>query len=633
MPKIDQSRQNTNPVIMKHDSFKHLLQVTTGALFLLFSGDALCQTLFIKPIEGSAAVLTSAEQQRKTTIEQLPYTGQSALIEIGNLALDFSSGTVDVEFPMTECGTLHFRTVEAEYYSEANYTWYGEVTGDTTCTCRDGFLLLVSQGGQRFGHLSIGGEYYDIAEVSSGKHLLTKSDFSDFIGAECGTTGGGSSGATSAPPAHDRNSENCEIRVLALYNRSTVQAEGDVWAVRNRIGLAVAQTNIALKNSLVQNTRLVLAGIDSIPGFADSLPGSVQLHQFAYREIDTIAKSPVVRAMRDNVGADIVAFVTGDDYTTPNGNVFGFVGTQDLVDSLAYVLVETGHATTGRYTFAHEIAHVLSCRHDFNSDPTPGIMHGHRFDDAACRVRNTIMQSIKLGDSRILHYSNPRVRFAGRATGTFDREYNALQFQSNACTVASFRETNNQPLRANIKGDSEGCPCDAIVLTAEIYGGVPGNYSYEWRVSSDGVNYGPVVATTSTYAVNLPCVEDERIFVRLQVTGADGSTATRFASLKATYDLPSGLPCARNTHNLFGQVSSDLSIYPNPASNEVTLMTKTALAGTLFVFSPIGQIIFTTLSNSESVTIPVAGWPSGIYICRHIDRMGVSQTAKFIIKH
>lgn len=73
--------------------------------------------------------------------------------------------------------------------------------------------------------------------------------------------------------------------------------------------------------------------------------------------------------MRDNVGADIVAFVTGDDYQAPDGgDIFGYAATLDLIDSLAYVLVETGQATTGRYTFAHEIAHILTCRHDFDSD-------------------------------------------------------------------------------------------------------------------------------------------------------------------------------------------------------------------------------------------------------------------------
>jgi len=169
MPKIDQSRQNTNLVTMIQQTFKQSLRAGASAFLLLFGRGAFCQTPFIQPLEGSGALLNSEEQQRRTTVEQLPYAGLSALVEIGNLALCFSTGTVDFEFPLTECGTLRFRTVEAEYHSETNYTWYGEVTGDSTCTCRDGFLLLMSQDGQRFGHLSIGGEYYDIAQISPGK--------------------------------------------------------------------------------------------------------------------------------------------------------------------------------------------------------------------------------------------------------------------------------------------------------------------------------------------------------------------------------------------------------------------------------------------------------------------------------
>jgi len=338
--------------------------------------------------------------------------------------------------------------------------------------------------------------------------------------------------------------------------------------------------------------------------------------------------------MRDDAGADIVAFVTGDDYEDASGSdIFGLAGTLDLVDSLAYVLVETGAATSGRYTFAHEIAHILSCRHNFSSDTTPGIMHGHRFEDGACRMRHTIMHLLPSGESRILHYSNPQVRYAGKATGTYEREYNAQQFRSNACTVASFRETSNQPLWANIRGDSEGCPCDVLVLTAEVYGGIPGNYSYEWTVSTDGINYGSVVGTSSTYGVSLPCEEGERVFVRLVVTGPGGITATRFASIRATHDLPSGLPCVRSTGGSTGQAPAHLSAYPNPASSEVSFMSKTTQTGTFFVFSPIGQLMLAAPNSSGRLTIPTAGWSSGMYICRHVDDLGTSQTARFIIQN
>ncbi len=621
---------------MKHYLLKYALRVAVTAALMHLGGNAFCQALLVQPLVGTGVLLSSAEQQRRTTVEQLPHAGSSALIEIGNLSLGFSTGTIDVEFPLTGCGTLSLRTVQAEYHSEADYIWYGKVIGDTTCSCGDGFLLLISQDGQRYGHLSIGGEYYDIAQISANKHLLTKSDFSDFLGEECGTAGNGASGA--APPAlpesvHDRNFDNCEIRVLALYNQSTVQAEGSVEAVRTRVSLAVTQTNIALKNSLVNNTRLVLAGIDSIPGLLDSLPGSMQLSQDAEQELGAIAMSPVVRAMRNNVGADMVAFVTGDDYKDANDNdIFGSAATIDLVDSLAYVLVETGHATSGRYTFAHEIAHILSCRHNFNRDPTPGIMHGHRFDDGNCRERNTIMQLISSEDSRILHYSNPQVKYAGKATGTYEREYNAQQFRLNACPVAIFRQTNNPSFWASIRGDDEGCPCEVLVLTAEVSGGLPGSYSCEWSVSTDGVNYGPVDGTGPTYAVNLPCVEDERVFVRLRVTGP-GSTVTRFVSIRATYDLPSGLPCARSTGGSTGQALPNLLVYPNPASSDVTFATQTTQTGTFFVFSPMGQLMLTAPNNSGGLTVPTRGLPSGMYVCRHVDGLGASQTARFIVKH
>ena len=115
------------------------------------------------------------------------------------------------------------------------------------------------------------------------------------------------------------------------------------------------------------------------------------------------------------------------------------------------------------------------------------------------------------------------VIYAGKSTGTNDRENNAEQLRSTSCIVASFRETNNSPLSAHIGGNRIGCPCDVVTLFAELNGGMPGSYSYEWTISLDGgVTYGSVQETASQFQTDLPCPNEGSYRVRLKVTAPNG---------------------------------------------------------------------------------------------------------------
>jgi hypothetical protein len=336
--------------IMKKSLYSPNLLLKAGKILYFI---LLCSTLGLaqtpsKMIEGSTKLPENLPEAEKTVYDKISsakYVLQSSLVEFRGLATSVQGGNIAVNLPITSCGDAIFKTIFAEYETQNEYRWEGELIPQDTCQCSDGYLVLVAHEGHKFGHLALDGDFYEIQEISDSTHTFSKISFEDFEGVECGIL---PSTGFNKQSADDRDEEHCEVRVLVLYNQSTVEAEGSINAVLNRIYLAMAQTNIALNNSAVSDNELhlVLAGIDSIPGYQ-------QTSILASNEIFILSTDAFVTSRRDAVGADIVAFLSGDDYMSLNGSgdtidVFGSSGSLTLNDTLAYVIVETGAATTSR---------------------------------------------------------------------------------------------------------------------------------------------------------------------------------------------------------------------------------------------------------------------------------------------
>jgi trimeric autotransporter adhesin len=73
--------------------------------------------------------------------------------------------------------------------------------------------------------------------------------------------------------------------------------------------------------------------------------------------------------------------------------------------------------------------------------------------------------------------------------------------------------------------------------------------------------------------------------------------------------------------------ASSLNLYPNPASNQITINVAAVMDGTITITNIIGQKVLTQEYHCNSVTIDVADLPKGIYIVKVI---GTAYTAKFV---
>lgn len=589
-------------------------------------------------IQGSSTLpesLTTQEQLLFEQIQEFEFVEQSSLVEIGDLASSISQGSVLASIPLIDCGNITFKTKFAEYETPENYRWEGELVPLDSCQCGDGYLTLVAQEGHKIGHLTIDTNYFEIRELSEKIFVISKLSFENFSGKECGIIADTS--GFSPPVVGDREEENCEVRVLVLYNQSTIDADGSVVAIGAKAHLAMWHTEMALKNSAVADNQLhiVLAGVVEIPNHT-------QTNNDAQLELNALSTDDVfVKPMRDLVGADIVVFLTGDDYELSGNDTYGVAGTLVLEPEKAYCLVET-QAATSRYTFTHELAHIFGCRHNIESDATSGIMHGYELN-RSCGARHTIMHLIGKNQARILHFSNPHVKYAGKVTGTAEQEYNAQQLRNTSCTVAEFRTTNNNILTVQISGERVGCICTTANLSAVLGGGVPGTYEFEWSLSQDGgVTYGSVESTSSTFQPDFPCPDEGSYTIRLKVTDPNGQIVYRFTAIEGVEEIPGGDPCGHGGGNRpsfrskFNQ-GEVLMVSPNPATEEVriTFTSDINQVQNIKIISASGRIMFDNSSyisreENSSMQISTGNWDNGIYYATIKGKNG-PQIVKFAI--
>jgi len=59
--------------------------------------------------------------------------------------------------------------------------------------------------------------------------------------------------------------------------------------------------------------------------------------------------------------------------------------------------------------------------------------------------------------------------------------------------------------------------------------------------------------------------------------------------------------------------SSTISVYPNPAQDQLTIQSTATLAGAVTVYDEQGGVVLQTTINGYSLTLSLKNWPSGIY--------------------
>lgn len=285
-------------------------------------------------------------------------------------------------------------------------------------------VMLVKDGNTITGNVLYNGELYKIRPLRSGGHAIVNVNFA------------------ALPPdhpaeyAHLRNipmrasavqpKANSIIRVMVHYTPSAASASGNISAL---IDLAIAESNQGYANSSVSIT-LELATKAQV-SYTESGSFSTDLSRYRGTS-DGFMDS--IHTTRNSVAADVGVLVINNSSSCGLASGIGSSASTAFVDA-------HWDCITGYYSFAHEIGHLLSARHDPATDPTNSpFAYGHGYQFTGSPSWRTIMAyNCPAGCPRLDYWSNPNKLFNGVPMGTTSRSDNARVLNSTRTTVAAFR--------------------------------------------------------------------------------------------------------------------------------------------------------------------------------------------------
>ena len=519
--------------------------------------------------------LTEAQQSKLSIAESIPGVNGSWLVEVAAIT-DLNPGeSFSLSLPELACAP-QVSTTFYEATSDSTWAYHAEIdepAAEADSMCFDGSIHFDIHGAAVTGALALDGRRFEIHHLGGGVEVLVERDIST-LGLRCGTDiDADSIGSAPGTLQQRTNGENCEqVRVVAVYTGAAQAVVPDIFGT---IRLAINETNQVYRNSAIPATVANLRLVDMVAIEHVSVVNSEE-------DLGDLLGLQQVIDARIRTSADIVLAFTGLPGGQPiyDDEVVGLAGTLDLDPARALTLVLADQANI-EFTAAHEISHLFGCRHQRANDNFGPIEHAWQFrfswwrsifSSAVSRDRNTAMWSNLTGQT-IAHLSNPAVEFRGRDTGT-DTDNNAQQVCNTACAVSTFftaPPVQDQPLVARITGPTWACTCVDVSLGSLVTPAAVGPFAYSWRVSSDGVNYGPVVSTGAQYTLTLPCDPWMRTFAQLTVTDSRGQTSTTTHSV-LTHEFDD-LLCPRfgKEAPTSGAMTPTVTLFPNPAN------------GTLFV--------------------------------------------------
>lgn len=392
------------------------------------------------------------------------------------------------------------------------------------------------------------------------------------------------------------------VDILVLYTQEAAD-ESDM-SMESLAELCTMEANKALLNSDIQTHELEfnLLEVRMIQGFEET-EGPIE------NDLEELQDNESAREYRDILNADIVVLFTSILYQEDGGGTtFGATYSPAVAEN-AYCVVNYRFANT-RKIFQHELAHNFGCDHRFCEEPSStctnseGINHGYVIDDRVWYSSKnhyaTIMVSgwNEIGNpTQILHFSNPEVEYNGYATGTEDRENNALVMKQNACEVANF-EVNDRII-VNITGDDYICDDFYSYWESTVSGGNP-PYTYTWQISTNPWNYGPELGNYPGFSYQANTATWH--YLKLTIEDSQGFIEEAYKTLPYSCQ---GANLADNNTNYLNQNNNinleqndlveNLSVFPNPFK-EATTVTFTLGFDTsmeLKIYSTTGQLVKT----------------------------------------
>ena len=310
-----------------------------------------------------------------------------------------------------------------ESLDDGTQIWYGQIgnSGTGAEQARPHALdpantvIVVRSGSSLTASVRHHGQLYALSPMADG-HVLVQIDEARMPPDH---PAGAATGAPAVPLSGATRAGSTVIRVAVMATRTVRDVLGSDENVRNKVQLAVAESNQGYINSGI-DLRLELGGL-AYGAQGETTIGN-DLSSFI-RQGD--GRFDLIHSFREQVGGDIPVLVTAD------GSACG-------VASQGFVAVNHG-CMVGYYTFAHEIGHVMGATHDIEAAPGNGYNHGYRHQPAqGDRWRTILAYDCAGGCSRLNYYSSPNRYYNGAPMGNSKAD-NTRTLKENKDRVAATR--------------------------------------------------------------------------------------------------------------------------------------------------------------------------------------------------
>lgn len=424
---------------------KHLHTALAAALLLsAFAGgaEAAGANLFSDLTTGKVGARSARDSSLLQSMQSQPTVAQQARKAVST---KLSAQTRELNLNLLPGLNIATRLQSAKTTADGSLVWIGKPELNNLLTDAQGAAgdsaILVQRNGLITGNVRVGGELYSIRPLTNGEHVITRVDESRFPPDHPASYDAlfrrsldrqVSQAVAAAPGNAVAAAANTTIRVLVAYTQGVAAKHADMTSF---INLAMAETNQGYANSGIAITsELALA---TQVTYSETGDFDTDLARFRTKNDGYMDN---VHSLRDSNAADLnVLLVTDDAYC-------GLASDIGSTEATAFAAV-SDECATGYYSFAHEMGHLQSARHDPSNDPTnTPYAYGHGYQAPNKAWRTVMAYNCSPSCSRINYWSSPLKTYSdGQVMGTSNKNDNARVLNATAATVAAYRGGSTPP--------------------------------------------------------------------------------------------------------------------------------------------------------------------------------------------